>query len=134
MDHIAGKQTPRERLIEASLGYVERMAWCAVREMRAFLGQWRHLWLVQPMVDDLLVGRTRLTEHVVVTGAGEVSQQALQLCGDLEALDCRGDDADVLQLGQHETVEVVGDVSTQEPVRTASEVLVQPAQLTDERP
>ena len=52
---------------------------------------------------------------------------------DVEGLECARDDADVVQLGQHDAVEVVGDVAAEEAERRLGQVRVEATQLRHER-
>jgi len=52
---------------------------------------------------------------------------------DVEGLECACDDADVVQLGQHDAVEVVGDVAAEEAERRLGQVRVEATQLRHQR-
>ena len=85
------------------------------------------------MVHNLLIGGAGLAERFICIGVPQVGPQAGEPRGELEVLEGPGGDADVLQLGQHEAVEVGEPVAAQEAGLGALQEGVERGQLLEQR-
>ena len=86
------------------------------------------------MRDDLVVGRTRLEEQVRLVGGLQVAPESSQLRRDLEVPQCAGGDADVLQLRQHDAVEVGRTIVAAQVASTAGDQIgIETSQLGQQR-
>ena len=100
---------------------------------RGGLAQRRTLRLALPVLHDLLVRRAAVLERRRLVGGRQVAPERRQRRRDVEPLQRVRRHADVVQLRQHDAVEVVGDVAAEEAVRRLGQVGVEAAQLGDER-
>ena len=84
------------------------------------------------MVDNLLIRRTALPEGRGVVGSSQVPPEGLEVDRDVEVLESFGGHSDVLQFGEHEAIQVIGDVPAEEPVGRALQVRVEATQFGNE--